>query len=405
MTTGPLAGLKVLDASAGAVGPWAGCLLGQLGADVVKLESPQGDFIRNVMPPKRGLSTTYICMNFSKRAVTLDLKDAGERATAHRLAAKADVFLENFRPGVVERLGLGYEALAAINPRLIYASASGFGWSGPLVEMGATDPHIQAFTGSTSVNGEPGGLRQRMRWYGHFDVNTSACIVQAVLTALYLRDKTGLGRRVEITMAEAAMALQRVRISEHLAGGRPAPMGSATTYLVPDQAFATQDDYILVSATSRRQWRQLCATLDLSDLAADPRFASNPKRVENRAVLVAILAEAFRRRPTWFWLQRLGQAGVPSARVHSFEELPDNTHMRANGMLVTFATPQWGALTVAGEPWSFSRTPARLWSGSLPGEDTKAVIEGDWPGVVLEDQERKAPRIPHAPVVDPGGKA
>ena len=202
----------------GAVGPWAGVLLGQLGADVIKLELPQGDFIRVVMPAKRGLGTTYISMNFNKSGLVLDLKKPEDRAKAHELAAEADVFIENFRPGVADRIGVGYAELSKLNPRLIYASASGFGPKGPMVKIGATDPHLQPFTGSCSVNGEAGGKMQSWRWYGHFDCTTAMCITEGVLSALLERETTGRGKLIQVTMIEAAMALQRVRISEHLAG-------------------------------------------------------------------------------------------------------------------------------------------------------------------------------------------
>ncbi|MBI4182802.1 MAG: CoA transferase [Proteobacteria bacterium] len=377
-TGGPLEGIKVLDASAGAVGPWAGSLLGQLGADVVKIEPPQGDFIRNIMPTQRGLSTTYISMNYSKRSILLDLKDAAERAKAHGLIKKADVFIENFRPGVAERLGLGHAELSALNPRLIYASASGFGWGGPMVKIGATDPHIQAFSGAASVNGMPGGLRQRMRWYGHFDVNTALCIVQAILTALFERARTGRGRRVEITMIEAALALQRLRIAEHLAGGRPAPMGSATTYLVPDQAFPAQDGPIAVSATSRRQWERLCAALGKPELAEDARFRTNPLRVRNREALIPILESVFRTRPACHWLRVLAGAAVPAAEFTSFHHYRHHVHYLENEMLATFDT-HWGRMTVAGIPWRFDKSPASLRPAAAPGEHTEEIVAGDWP--------------------------
>lgn len=375
---GPLAGLRVLDASQGAVGPWAGSLLGQLGADVLKLESPSGDFIRAIMPAKRGLSSTYISMNSSKRNVTLDLKQPADRAHAHTLAAQADVFIENFRPGVADRLGIGYRELARINPRLIYASASGFGPIGPMVPIGATDPHIQAFSGSCSVNGEPGGLRQRWRWYGHFDCNTAIHIVQSVLAALFERERTGRGQYLEVTMIEAGIDLQRVRIAEHLAGGKPAPMGSATTYLVPDQAFDTQDKPIAVSATSPRQWRALCGAIGQPDLASDPRFARNPDRVKNRDALIPLLAAAFKARPMQYWLERLQRVHVPCAAFTTFDEFRWHVHYRENGMIRIHETV-WGNLALCDPPWSFARTPASIQPAPQPDEHTREVLDGGWP--------------------------
>lgn len=379
---GPLAGVRVLDASMGAVGPWAGVLLGQLGADVVKLESPQGDFIRNIMPSKNGLSTTYISMNFNKRGIVLDLKNPEERETAQKLAEKADIFIENFRPGVANRIGVGYAELSARNPRLIYASASGFGPRGPMVEIGATDPHIQPFTGSCSVNGMPGGKLQRWRWYGHFDCTTAMCIVEGVLAALYERKKTGQGKFVEITMIEAALALQRVRVSEDLSGTSPKPMGSATSYMVPDQAFSTQDRPIAVTASSRREWRDFCAAIKHPDLAEDARFATNPARIENREALVAILADVFAKRPAQHWLDVLRRAHVPCALFTSYDEFRHNVHYLENEMLKTFQTAHWGAIDMSGVPWRFAETPGEVRPGTPPGAHTTEFVDGAWPSAV-----------------------
>jgi crotonobetainyl-CoA:carnitine CoA-transferase CaiB-like acyl-CoA transferase len=378
ITTGPLAGIKVFDVSQGAVGPWAGSLLGQMGADVLKVESPAGDFIRAIMPAKKGLSTTYISSNSSKRGVTLDLKQKADRETAHALMRQADVFIENFRPGVADRLGIGYHELAAINPRLIYVSASGFGPVGPMVALGATDPHVQAFAGTCSVNGQPGGLRQRWRWYGHFDNNTAIHIVQSVLAALFERERTGKGQYIEVTMVEAALDIQRVRISEHLAGGKPAPMGSATTYLVPDQSFATQDKPIAVSVTSPRQWRGFCEAIGKPELADDPRFARNPQRVEHRAELIPILEAVFKARPMQHWLERLRRANVPCAGFTSFDDYRWHVHYIENGMVRMHDTV-WGRLCLCDPPWTFTKTPASIRPAAQPGEHTREVIDGGWP--------------------------
>jgi crotonobetainyl-CoA:carnitine CoA-transferase CaiB-like acyl-CoA transferase len=378
---GPLKGIRVLDASMGAVGPWTGVLLGMLGADVIKLESPQGDFIRTVMPSKKGLSVTYVSMNFNKHGVVLDLKNADDLKMAHDLAAEADVFIENFRPGVADRIGVGYDTLAALNPKLIYASASGFGRSGPMVKIGATDPHIQPFTGSCSVNGMPGGKLQRWRWYGHFDCTTAMCICEGILSALLERDTTGRGKLVLVTMIEAAMALQRVRISEHLAGATPKPMGSAVSYLVPDQAFDTKDRPLAVTAGSRREWRALCEAIERPELAEDPRFARNPDRVKNRATLIPLLQEAFAKYSAGFWLDRLRQKKVPAALFTSFDEFRDNRHYLDNKMLTTFDTPHWGELTVGGVPWRFEKTPGEVRPGTPPGADTERVKARGWAGI------------------------
>jgi formyl-CoA transferase len=374
--SGPLTGLRVLDASMGAVGPWAGALLGQLGADVLKLESPQGDFLRAIMPEKRGLSGAYITMNVNKRCTVLDLKIPAQREAVHRLASQADIFLENFRPGVADRIGVGYAELSALNPALIYSSACGFGFSGPMVGIGATDPHVQAFTGSTSVNGLPGAPLQRWRWYGHFDITTAVCSVQAILAALLERQQTGRGQHVRTTMVQAAMALQRVRLSEHLAGGTPKPMGSATTYLVPDQAFRTQDGWLAVSVTSRPQWRRFCEAIGHPDLAKDPRFVTNPLRVTNRDALLALLIPCLLAKPSQYWRLAFEAAEVPAADFTSFPQFRHHVHYRDNAMLLEFDTEEWGHLTVGGLPWDFSRTPGAVRPGTNPGA---LLTDGTWP--------------------------
>ncbi len=379
---GPLTGLKVLDASIGGVGPWVGVLLGALGADVVKLEAPQGDFAQVRKPTQRGMSATYIALNLNKRCITLNMKDAGERDRAHELVKKADVFIENFRPGVADRIGLGYDTLSGLNPGLIYASASGFGPKGPLSKIGATDPHIQAFTGSGFINGKPGGLRERIRRYGHFDVNTSVIVVQGLLMALLERERMGHGQRVDVTMVQAAMALQRVRIAEFLGGGNPVPMGSGTTYLVPDQAFATEDRYIAVSVTNGEQWQGLCKALSLSELIEDPRFETNPLRIKNREVLIPLLAKQFLNFPARYWVRVLSKAGVPCSEFMAFEDFRYHVHYLENEFLVTLKSFHWGDIVVGGLPWRFSKTPGTLRPGSGVGECTKEIIEGNWPDLI-----------------------
>jgi crotonobetainyl-CoA:carnitine CoA-transferase CaiB-like acyl-CoA transferase len=375
---GPLGGVRVFDASMGAVGPWAGSLLGQMGAEVLKVESPKGDFIRAVRPLQKGEPTTYLSLNVSKLGVQLDMKDPAQRAQAHALIANADVFVENFRPGVADRIGLGWPELSALNPRLIYASACGYGRSGPMVGIGATDPHVQAFCGATSVNGQEGSARQRLRWYGHFDVNTSMCIVQGVLAALLERETTGKGRLVLVSMIEAAMALQRVRLAEFLAGGMPRPMGSATTYVVPDQMFRAADGFVAISATNQAQWQGLCDALERPDLADAPDFADNRARVANRAALVAEIAKVVATRSIGHWLLAMARRDVPCAKPTSFDDFRYHQHYRENGMLMDLETGHIGTMTLSGPPWTFRDNPAEVRRPPLQGEHTSDVLANGW---------------------------
>jgi crotonobetainyl-CoA:carnitine CoA-transferase CaiB-like acyl-CoA transferase len=373
---GPLAGLRIVDASMAAVGPWAGALLGQLGADVVKVEPPAGDMIRHIMPETNGLSTTYLAMNVTKRGVVLDAKGS-ELASIRKLVAEADVFIQNFRPGVAERIGLGWEDLRQLNPRLVYAAASGWGWSGPLAPVGATDPHVQAFVGACLVNGRENEPPQRWRLFGHFDLTTSLAIVMGVLTACWERRRSGTGRLVEVTMIEAGLAIQRAQLAQHLAGVQPRPLGTATTYVVPDQAFATQDRPLCVSATNQRQWRALCTALGKPELADDPRFATNADRVAHRATLVPLLADRFAKRPILYWTERFRAAGVPCGLFTIFTAFRHHAQWRENAMLVDIETPH-GTLTIGGPPWEFSETPAAVSRGPLPGEHNPLLASGIW---------------------------
>ena len=349
---------------------------------MIRIEAPgDGDFIRKIRPFKRGLSTTYIAMGFNKKNVILDFKTLEERKIAHDLIAQADVFIENFRPGVADRIGVGYSELSKLNPRLVYASGSGFGAKGPMAHIGATDPHIQAFTASCSVNGELNADRQLWRWYGHFDCTTAMCILEGVLAALLDRETTGRGKYVVVTMIEAAMALQRVRLAEHLSGTKIAPMGSATTYLVPDQAFATLDRPLAVTASSPREWRSFCQAIDHPDLTDDPRFRRNPDRIKNRDVLIPILEGIFKLATASYWLDRLQRANVPVALFTSFDEYRDNRNYLENGSPVTFDTTDWGTFVVAGMAWTFERTPGELTPGTLPGAYTDKVRRDGWAAI------------------------
>ncbi|MBM3223198.1 MAG: hypothetical protein FJZ47_05250, partial [Candidatus Tectomicrobia bacterium] len=234
---GPLAGVRVLDISGLGVGPVTGLFLAELGAEVIKVEPPHGDLAHTVLPRQRGTSALYISANLCKRGIVLNLKEPRDLERAYRLAERADVFIENFRVGVVERLGMGYTTLAQRNARLIYCSLSGFGPHGPLALLPSVDPYIQAFSGFASLNGPAGGQGESLRNIGFIDLNTSALAVPALLAALLARERTGSGQHIQVSMLEAAVALQMSRVAEWFATGQtPQPCGSGMPYSVPDQA-------------------------------------------------------------------------------------------------------------------------------------------------------------------------
>lgn len=374
---GILNGIRVFDLTIAAVGPWASKLLGELGADVIKVEAPEGELSHVIPPPIKGTAVLYISANFNKRHIVLDLKQEGDRATALKIIEKSDIFIQNMRPGAVERLGLGYDVVSQVNPRIIYVAASAYGRTGPMAKEAGIDPNLQAFSGWCSITGQPGGQGEMFRHLAHLDINTSSMIVEAVLQGLLAREKTGKGQKIEIEMLAAALSLQTSRIAEYFATGeQPQPMGSATTTTVPHQAFLCEDQkYIAVGVVQEDQWPRLCRALKLEELANDPRFATNPKRVEHRAALIPLLEERFRTKPVAWWVIRLTKEQVPNSRIMDFEALRYHPQVLQNEQIVELETPHWGALSVDGIPWKFSKTPAGpIRPGGLKGEHTEAVL-------------------------------
>ena len=374
-THGPLHGMRVMDISAVGVGPATGLFLAELGAEVVKVEPPGGELGHTVLPRQRGTSVLYISVNLGKRGLILDFKDAKALDTAYRLVERCDVFIENFRVGVVDRLGLGYEALSRVNPRLIYCSLSGFGRTGPLAQLPSIDTYIQAFSGFASLNGAPGSSGESLRAIGFMDLFTSAVAVPAILAAVLARETRGRGEYISVSMLEAAMTLQLTRLAEYLATGKnPPPQGSGVASAVPDQAFRVLDGYLALSAHTPQEWEGLCRALGQMELRDDPRFRSVADRIANRATLIERLEALLRGYPSGWWLKVFGEAGVPCGRFYTYNDLCQHVQVLENRLMVELDTPHWGRIRVGGLPWSFSRTPGILRPGPIPGGDTEAVL-------------------------------
>ncbi len=372
---GPLEGMRVVDTSIMAAGPWIGALLGELGADVVKIEPPAGDGTRWVQPTQRGIGTNYLCLNVNKRGITLDLKSPEGRADALALATDADVFIQNFRGGVIERLGLGYDALRERNPRLVYCSVTGFGEVGPMAREACADFVMQAFSGFARLNGPPGDSFEAFRFTGYIDLTTSIVATEAVLAALLQREVSGRGQKVEISMLQAALEMQHTRVAEMLGGGaEPRSLGSASPGLVPDRAYAALDAEIFVTAQTERQWSGFCKALGHPEWAADPRFATNPDRVANRDALDGLVEPLIRERPIIWWLRTFERNAVPVAFAHHFEMLRYHEQVRRNAMIAELDTHDWGRLLVGGLPWHFATTRCAVTQAPVPGEDTETVL-------------------------------
>ena len=376
--TGPLEGVKVLDIGAYAVGPGATAYLGFLGAEVVRIEGPGGDGLMDVDPMMNGMGPSYINANLQKRNVALNLKDPEDLAVGKALVEWADVLVENRLPGVVDRLGLGFEDAARINPRLVYVSSPGFGSSGPYSKAPALDQYIQALSGFARIQGKEGTQGEIFRAIGHLDWNTSIAIVQAAILGLMSRRHSGRGQRIEVWHYSTSLFLQITRIAEFLADpGAEMPRGGASTMYAPSQAFTCLDNRCVnVTATSEETWRSLCKALDIEEkLLFDQRFASNRLRLQNRAALAAVIEDRTREAPAWWWIRHLRKHDVPCGPVYDLEDILRDPHIAEEQMVVRVDTP-WGKLLHAGHPWKFSRTGLGPMEGTHePGQDSDQIRE------------------------------
>lgn len=373
-TFGPLRGLRVADFSIMAAGPWTAALLGQLGAEVIKVEAPSGDGTRWVQPLQGGMGTNYISMNINKKDITLDLKSEDGLADALKLVESSDILVQNFRVGALEKLGLGVDAVRKHNPRLIYCSISGFGSYGPLAEERCADFVIQAASGFSRLNGPIGSDGESFRFTGFLDLTTGIVAVEAILAALLERQESGIGQHIDVSMLEAALEMQHTRFAEALVAGQfGRPMGSETPSFAPDRAFKTLDMDIFVSVRGDQEWRPFCAAIEAPDLAAEPSFVTNRLRVENRGLLNRILEPVFVEKPAIWWERALTRQGVAVGLAQHIDIFRHHGQVIENEMIVDLDT-EWGRVMVGGVPWRFSATPCRVTPPPVPDADTKAVL-------------------------------
>ncbi len=376
MTGGALQGIRVLDLSQGAAGPICTMVLGDLGADVVKVEPPGGEWGRTLGPPfVGGVAAAFLGMNRNKRSIVVDLKRPGAAEVVCRLAATADVFVESFRPGVTTRLGIDHDALSARAPRLIYCAITAFGDRGPWRDKPGVDGIVQAASGLMSVTGPADGPPTKVG-VPAADMVGGHLAAEAILAALLARARTGRGQRVEVSLLDALLAFQAVPLSMYLASGEPpARLGSAAPYAAPNEAFPTRDGHIMVAAYSPQRWWRLCEVLAQPELATDPRFASNADRVRHRAELHRTLAEIFRQRSTAEWLERLEAADILCGPLLTYPELVAHPQVAASEMILEFSHPALGSARVPGIPHRLQQTPGTLrLPPPLPGEHTVEVL-------------------------------
>lgn len=380
MTTdnlGPLAGIRVLDLSRVLAGPYCTMIMGDLGADVVKVEQPgKGDDTRDWGPPYAGTESGYfLSVNRNKRSITLDLKHTTAQEIVRRLAADSDVIVENFKLGALERMGIGYEQLREINPRLIWATISGYGPDGPYADRPGYDFVAQGESGIMAITGEPNGEPMKVG-VAIVDVTTGMFSAIAILAALRARDTTGVGQRVDTSLLTSAVAWLANVGQNYLVTGKPAKRyGNAHANIVPYQVFRARDQHITIAVGNDRQFQALCSVLGRADLAADPRYATNPLRVQHRDELVSVIQSIFETRDAAEWLDACYRAGVPSGPISSIEQVFSHPQVLARDMLVEIEHPEAGLLRMAGIPYALSDTPGQIrLAPPLLGQHTDEVL-------------------------------
>jgi crotonobetainyl-CoA:carnitine CoA-transferase CaiB-like acyl-CoA transferase len=376
---GALHGIRVLDLSQVMSGPFCTMVLADLGADVIKIENPdQGDQTRkswgySVVGDD---SRAFLSLNRNKRSVTLDLKDEGDREKFLELVRTADVVIENFRPGVAKRLGVGYDAVSAVNPRIVYASISGFGQTGPYASYPGYDLIAQAMTGVMSVMGEPGRPPVKSA-IPLADLGSGLFCAIGILSALLARGEDGPGQYLETSLFESALAMSVWESTEFWSTGEsPEPLGSANRMSAPYQALRTQDGYLTIGANNQKLWGLLCQVLQAPDLLQDARFATNNDRMSHRESLIAELEKRFVTRDTDDWVALLLETGVPAGPIRDYKQvLEHDPHVKARGMVATFRHPIEGDTKVLASPLHLHGTPTQIWAPPpLLGQHTQEVL-------------------------------
>lgn len=356
---GPLHGVRVLDLSRILAGPYCTMILGDLGADVIKVEQPgKGDDTRTWGPPWHGTeSAYYLSVNRNKRGITLDLKHPDAQQIVRELAAVSDIVVENFKPGTLERMHIGYQQLSQVNPRLIWATVSGYGPVGPLADKPGYDFVAQGEAGVMGITGEPDGEPMKVG-VAIVDITTGMFTAIAVLAALRAKEREGIGQKIDTSLLASAIAWLGNVAQNHLVSGLPAKrFGNAHPNIVPYQVFNTADQHITIAVGNDRQFRSLCSILGLEHLADDPAYATNPARVANRDTLVPILQAAFNTRTAAEWLDACDKAGIPSGSINTIEQVFQHAQVLANGLVQSVDHPA-GDLKLVSAPYRLSETPA-----------------------------------------------
>jgi formyl-CoA transferase len=380
----PLEGVRVVDLSRALAGPYCTMMLGDLGADVIKIERPgHGDesrgwgppFVGEPYGPYPGESAYFIAVNRNKRSLTVNLKSSEGTSIVRRLVGMADLLVENFRTGALDRMGLGYQDLQVVNPRLVYCSISGYGRTGPYAEFPGYDFIIQAEGGLMGITGPREGPPYRVG-VPIVDITAGMFAASASLAALRARDLTGEGQLIDVSLLDTSAALLTNVASNYLVGRQPPRrLGNAHPNIAPYEAFRARDRWFALAAANDRQWAILCDVIERADLKGDPRFASNDARVANRKLLLEVLGEVFLQHGVDHWLGRMRESGLPCGPINDVAGVFGHPQAEARAMQLSAEHPTAGTVTMPGFPYDLSNTPAGVERASpLLGEHTREVL-------------------------------
>jgi crotonobetainyl-CoA:carnitine CoA-transferase CaiB-like acyl-CoA transferase len=374
----PLKGIRVIDLTRIIAGPYCTMVMGDLGAEVIKIEQPKiGDETRAWGPPwvEDKVSAYFVAINRNKKSLTLNFKHPKGIKIFQDLVKQADVVIENFRPGTMEELGIGYEALKKFNPRIIYCDITGYGTTGPYREKPGVDVIVSAVGGLMSITGEPDGEPVKVG-VPLTDVMTSLYVFGSVSSALYQREKTGEGQRISINLLAMQVATLINIGSNYLVGGIvPRRWGSAHPNIMPYEAHRAKDDYLIFGVINERMWSSFCDLLALNELKEDPRFADNSRRLQNRKVLTEIIDGKLAEKTVAEWIPLFDKAGIPCGAINTFDRVFDDPQVLHLGLVKEVEHPKYGKVKIVGPPARFSRSAVGIQSAPpVLGEHNQEIL-------------------------------
>jgi len=373
----PLEGIKVLDFSRALAGPYCTMMLADMGAEIIKLEMPgRGDDSRSWGPPfVEGESTYFMSVNRNKKSITLNLKSEKSKEIVEKLIAKADVIVENFRPGTMEKLGLNYESVKELNPQIIFASISGFGQTGPYKLLPGFDQVLQGMGGLMSVTGEPGGPPIKVG-VAVADIAGGMFAAYGIMIALFNKQKTGNGQLIDVSLLDSQVAWLTYRAGSFFATGNvPQPLGSGHPNIVPYQAFKAKDTYVNIAAGNEQLWQKFCNVVGLEHLINSSKFATNANRVENRKELEGIISDIIISKNAQEWLDVLTDAGVPCGPIYTLDKIFTDPQVLHRNMVIELDHLKAGKVKVTGVPVKLSATPGKvLTAPPVLGQHTKEIL-------------------------------